>query len=213
MRLYAFIMICWTSCKWPCGVGVTCAELREKHLSTGLLSPRHERSAAESMRLTFRLMINDRVDVAWWHRPMGCMSGRAIRRWPMCGSDAGRFSSVCRRIPAQTMQAASCPRGLCLDYVGWADHPTVTKSDAAAPWAWMVCADRAMSSVPIVAIGGIGVDNPQAGHAAGCGWDRGGQRDLLGGVSGSCGGKFINDGAAGFEFAADSRIRRNGSVS
>ena len=145
--------------------GVTCVQLREKHLSTGafVAKARALRELLNRYAPDVPLMINDRVDVALAAQADGVHVGqedmpladvRAVMPNGLIGLSAHS---------AQTMQAALAQRSL-LDYVGLGPiYPTVTKSDAAAPVGLDGLAQiRAMSSVPIVAIGGIGVDNAQA---------------------------------------------------
>ena len=145
--------------------GVTCVQLREKHLSTGafVAKARALKELLNRYAPDVPLMINDRVDVALAAQADGVHVGqedmpladvRAVMPNGLIGLSAHS---------AQTMQAALAQRSL-LDYVGLGPiYPTVTKSDAAAPVGWDGLAQiRAMSSVPIGAIGGIGVDNAQA---------------------------------------------------
>ena len=145
--------------------GVTCVQLREKHLSTGafVAKARALKELLNRYAPDVPLMINDRVDVALAAQADGVHVGqedmpladvRAVMPNGLIGLSAHS---------AQTMQAALAQRSL-LDYVGLGPiYPTVTKSDAAAPVGLDGLAQiRAMSSVPIVAIGGIGVDNAQA---------------------------------------------------
>ena len=145
--------------------GVTCVQLREKHLSTGafVAKARALKELLNRYAPDVPLMINDRVDVALAAQADGVHVGqedmpladvRAVMPNGLIGLSAHS---------AQTMQAALAQRSL-LDYVGLGPiYPTVTKSDAAAPVGLDGLAQfRAMSSVPIVAFGGIGVDNAQA---------------------------------------------------
>ena len=137
--------------------GVTCVQLREKHLSTGafVAKARALKELLNRYAPDVPLMINDRVDVALAAQADGVHVGQ--EDMPLADVRALMAHS------AQTMQAALAQRSL-LDYVGLGPiYPTVTKSDAAAPVGLDGLAQiRAMSSVPIVAIGGIGVDNAQA---------------------------------------------------
>ena len=145
--------------------GVTCVQLREKHLSTGafVAKARALKELLDRYAPDVPLLINDRVDVALAAGADGVHVGQ----------DDMQLADVRALMPqgliglsvhsAQTMQAAMAQRSL-LDYVGLGPiYPTMTKTDAAEPVGLDGIAQiRAMSSVPLVAIGGIGVDNAQA---------------------------------------------------
>ena len=115
--------------------GVTCVQLREKHLSTGafVAKARALKELLNRYAPDVPLMINDRVDVALAAQADGVHVGqedmpladvRAVMPNGLIGLSAHS---------AQTMQAALAQRSL-LDYVGLGPiYPTVTKSDAAAP--------------------------------------------------------------------------------
>ena len=145
--------------------GVTCVQLREKHLSTGafVAKARALKELLNRYAPDVPLMINDRVDVALAAQADGVHVGQ--EDMPLADVHALMPNGLIGLSvhSAQTMQAALAQRSL-LDYVGLGPiYPTVTKSDAAAPVGLDGLAQiRAMSSVPIVAIGGIGVDNAQA---------------------------------------------------
>ena len=145
--------------------GVTCVQLREKHLPTGafVAKARALKNLLSQHAPNVPLIINDRVDVAWAAQADGVHVGqqdmaladvRALMPNGLIGLSVHS---------AQTMQAAMAQRSL-LDYVGLGPiYPTMTKTDAAEPVGLDGIAQiRAMSSVPLVAIGGIGVDNAQA---------------------------------------------------
>ena len=145
--------------------GVTCVQLREKHLSTGafVAKARALKELLNRYAPDVPLMINDRVDVALAAQADGVHVGQ--EDMPLADVRALMPNGLIGLSvhSAQTMQAALAQRSL-LDYVGLGPiYPTATKSDAAAPVGLDGLAQiRAMSSVPIVAIGGIGVDNAQA---------------------------------------------------
>ena len=145
--------------------GVTCVQLREKHLSTGafVAKARALKELLNRYAPDVPLMINDRVDVALAAQADGVHVGQ--EDMPLADVRALMPNGLIGLSvhSAQTMQAALAQRSL-LDYVGLGPiYPTATKSDAAAPVGLDGLAHiRAMSTVPIVAIGGIGVDNAQA---------------------------------------------------
>ena len=135
--------------------GVSCVQLREKHLDTrdfvalartlkGLLSP-----------LGVPLVINDRIDVA-----LACQAdGVHLGQSDMAVQDARRllppgvFIGWSVETPQQVQQADRLP----VDYLGVSPvFATPTKTDTSAPWGLDGLRQvRRATDLPLVAIGGI----------------------------------------------------------
>lgn len=138
--------------------GVTCVQLREKELPTGafVAKARALKALLSQCAPNVPLIINDRVDVALAAQADGVHVGQAdmalsdVRALMPHGLIGLSVHSV------QTMQAALAVDGV-PDYVGLGPiFPTTTKSDAAEPVGLNGMAQvRALSDIPIVAIGGI----------------------------------------------------------
>ena len=141
--------------------GVTCVQLREKHLPTGafVAKARALKNLLSQHAPNVPLIINDRVDVAWAAQADGVHVGQ--QDMALAGVRALMPNGLIGLSvhSAQTMQAALAQKSL-LDYVGLGPiYPTATKSDAAEPVGMSGVAQmRALSDrhdMPIVAIGGI----------------------------------------------------------
>jgi thiamine-phosphate pyrophosphorylase len=142
--------------------GVTCVQLREKTLSTRdfvvlacalqtLLQP-----------LDVPLVINDRLDVALACGAQGVHLGQSdmpveqVRR--LLPPEV--FIGLSVESPADVIRAAE----QAVDYLGVSPiYPTPTKTDTAAPWGLAGLQQvRAMTALPLVAIGGIQLHNASA---------------------------------------------------
>ena len=141
--------------------GVTCVQLREKHLPTGafVAKARALKNLLSQHAPNVPLIINDRVDVALAAQADGVHVGQ--QDMALAGVRALMPNGLIGLSvhSAQTMQAALAQKSL-LDYVGLGPiYPTATKSDAAEPVGLSGVAQvRALSDrhdMPIVAIGGI----------------------------------------------------------
>jgi thiamine-phosphate pyrophosphorylase len=135
--------------------GVTCVQLREKQASTRdfvalacalneLLTP-----------LGVPLVINDRIDVALASGAQGVHLGQS----DMSVEHARRLlpPQVFIGLSVETMEDVARVAGQPVDYLGVSPiYPTPTKTDTAAPWGLDGLRQvRAMSDLPLVAIGGI----------------------------------------------------------
>jgi len=147
--------------------GVTCVQLREKHANTrdfvelacalqGALAP-----------LNVPLVINDRVDVALACGAQGVHLGQS----DMQPAHARRllppavFIGWSVETPQDVANAAALP----VDYLGVSPvFATPTKTDTAPPWGLPGLRQvRALTTLPLVAIGGIHVGNAAQVLAAG----------------------------------------------
>lgn len=147
--------------------GVTCVQLREKSASTRdfvelacalnkLLKP-----------LAVPLVINDRIDVALACGAQGVHLGQSDMPIQLARQllPPQVFIGLSVETPEDMRLAASLP----VDYFGVSPvFPTPTKSDTAAPWGLDgLRAVRGLTDLPLVAIGGIHLDNAAEVLAAG----------------------------------------------
>jgi len=147
--------------------GVTCVQLREKHASTrdfvelacalqGALAP-----------LNVPLVINDRVDVALACGAQGVHLGQS----DMTVVHARRLlpPAVFIGWSVESPQDVVNASALAVDYLGVSPvYATPTKTDTAPPWGLQgLRSVRAMTTLPLVAIGGIHSGNAADVLAAG----------------------------------------------
>lgn len=147
--------------------GATCVQLREKQLATRdfVAMAMVLRSLLAPLRVP--LVINDRIDVA-----LACgADGVHLGQDDMPPGDARRllpphvFIGWSVETPAQVRQAALLP----VDYLGVSPvFATPTKTDTKAPWGLAGLREaRALTVLPLVAIGGIHAGNAREVMAAG----------------------------------------------
>lgn len=147
--------------------GVTCVQLREKHLST-------RDFLAQAMALQqllaphgIPLVINDRIDIALACGAHGVHLGQS----DMPVAQARRILPPHMFIgwSVETMEHVLQSATLPLDYLGVSPiYATPTKADTLAPWGLDgLRRVRAASRLPLVAIGGIHAGNARAVLAAG----------------------------------------------
>lgn len=147
--------------------GVSCVQLREKNLPTRdfvalacalqhLLTP-----------LAVPLIINDRLDVALACKAQGIHLGQSDMPVALARQllPPGVFIGLSVETPDDVRRAAGQP----VDYLGVSPiFQTPTKTDTAAPWGLAGLRQvRAMTALPLVAIGGIHPGNAQAVLQAG----------------------------------------------
>jgi thiamine-phosphate pyrophosphorylase len=147
--------------------GVTCVQLREKHLGTRdffaqamvlkeLLAPRN-----------IPLVINDRIDVALACGAQGVHLGQS----DMPVAQARRLlpPQVFIGWSVETLDDVARSATLPVDYLGVSPiHATPTKTDTQAPWGVEgLRKARSTTALPLVAIGGIHAGNARAVLAAG----------------------------------------------
>ncbi|MBL8488366.1 MAG: thiamine phosphate synthase [Rhodocyclaceae bacterium] len=148
--------------------GATCVQLREKDLSTRGFLARARMLKALLAPLEVPLIINDRLDIALAAGADGVHVGQSdmppaeVRRW-MPGGIVGLSVES-----ADDVEAA-LESGVRLDYLGVSPvFATPTKTDAAPPLGLAGLAGiRALTRLPLVAIGGIGPANAADVLAAG----------------------------------------------
>ena len=147
--------------------GVTCVQLREKHLNTRdfvaqaialkeLLAPHH-----------IPLVINDRIDVAL----ACCAQGVHLGQSDMPVMQARRLlpPDVFLGLSVETTDDVARSAGLPVDYLGVSPiHATPTKTDTYLPWGLVGLRQvRAATALPLVAIGGIHAGNARDVLSAG----------------------------------------------
>lgn len=141
--------------------GVTCVQLREKHLST------HDfvalACAMKSLLMPFcvPLVINDRLDVALACGAQGVHLGQS----DMSVDDARRWlpPHVFVGLSVQTRHDVERSAHQAVDYLGVSPiYPTPTKTDTLTAWGLAGLRQvRTMTRLPLVAIGGIHPGNAQ----------------------------------------------------
>jgi thiamine-phosphate pyrophosphorylase len=146
--------------------GATCVQLREKSLDTRPFVERARALKALLAPLRIPLLINDRLDVA-----LACgADGLHVGQSDMAPDDVRRLMpqamiGLSIESVAQLEAAEHAP----VDYYGISPvFATSTKTDAAPPLGLSgLRAIRALTTRPLIAIGGIGFDNAAAVMAAG----------------------------------------------
>ncbi|MBK1712232.1 thiamine phosphate synthase [Rubrivivax gelatinosus] len=141
--------------------GVSCVQLREKHLGTRAFVARGRALKALLAPRRVPLVINDRVDVA-----LACgADGVHLGQSDMAVEDARRLlpPAVFIGWSVETLDDVRRAAALPLDYLGTSPvFATTTKLDAAPAWGLDgLRAVRAATALPLVAIGGL-----HAGNAA-----------------------------------------------
>lgn len=147
--------------------GVTCVQLREKTSNTRdfvalacalneLLTP-----------LSVPLVINDRIDVALACGAQGVHLGQSDM--PVALTRQLLPAQVFIGLSVETLDDVHRAASLPVDYLGVSPvFPTPTKTDTAPPWGLAgLSAVRAVTNLPLVAIGGIHLSNAAEVLAAG----------------------------------------------
>ena len=139
--------------------GVTCVQLREKHLNT-------RDFLAQAVRLKqllgphgIPLVINDRIDIALACGAEGVHLGQSDM--PVVQARQLLPPEVFIGWSVETLADVTRSATLPVDYLGVSPiYATPTKSDAASPWGLEGLRQvRAATALPLVAIGGIHVGN------------------------------------------------------
>jgi len=139
--------------------GVTCVQLREKHLNT-------RDFLAQAVRLKqllgphgIPLVINDRIDIALACGAEGVHLGQSDM--PVVQARQLLPPEVFIGWSVETLADVTRSAALPVDYLGVSPiYATPTKSDAASPWGLEGLRQvRAATALPLVAIGGIHVGN------------------------------------------------------
>jgi thiamine-phosphate pyrophosphorylase len=146
--------------------GATCVQLREKQLDTRLFVERARALKALLTPLGVPLIINDRIDIALAVGADGVHVGQS----DMAAADVRRLMphalvGLSVENAAQVRAAARCP----VDYLGVSPVFSTPSKPDAAPALGLdgLRALRALTRLPLVAIGGIDLDNAAQVMAAG----------------------------------------------
>lgn len=149
--------------------GVTCVQLREKELGTREFVARAQALKSLLAPLNIPLVINDRIDVA-----LACQADGVH-----LGQSDMPVDLVRKILPLQVFIGLSVENdqdiaqaiGMDVDYLGISPvFATPTKTDTQTPWGLAgLQRARAMTALPLVAIGGINAGN--AAQVSHCGAD------------------------------------------
>lgn len=139
--------------------GVTCVQLREKHLDTRDFIAQARALHPLLQRHRVPLVINDRIDVALAVEADGVHLGQS----DMPVEDAVRLlgPGVFVGLSVETLADVAQARHLPVDYLGVSPvFATPTKTDTLTPWGLEGLQQvRAQTALPLVAIGGIEAQN------------------------------------------------------
>lgn len=147
--------------------GVTCVQLREKHLSTRDFLAQALALKALLRPLRIPLVINDRLDIALACGAEGVHLGQSDM--PVLQARRLLPPHVFIGWSVETMDDVVCSASLPVDYLGVSPiHATLTKTDTQPPWGLDGLRQvRAATTLPLVAIGGIHAGNARQIMAAG----------------------------------------------
>lgn len=139
--------------------GVTCVQLREKQLNTHDFVAQAVALSALLAPLHIPLVINDRIDVALACGAQGVHLGQSDM--PVVQARRLLPPDVFIGWSVETMDDVARSAGLPLDYLGVSPiYATLTKTDTQMPWGLAGLRQvRAATPLPLVAIGGIHLDN------------------------------------------------------
>lgn len=147
--------------------GVSCVQLREKNASTRDFVALACALAAVLNPLSVPLVINDRIDVALACGAQGVHLGQS----DLSPVDARRLlpPAVFIGWSVESLDDVARAATLPVDYLGVSPvYPTPTKTDTGTPWGLAGLRQaRALTALPLVAIGGIHVGNAAAVLQAG----------------------------------------------
>jgi thiamine-phosphate pyrophosphorylase len=139
--------------------GVTCVQLREKQLTTRDFVAQAMALSVLLRPLQIPLVINDRIDVALACNAQGVHLGQS----DLPVEQARRLlpPEVFIGWSVETMDDVARSASLPVDYLGVSPvFPTPTKTDTHTPWGLNGLRHvRAATALPLVAIGGIHIDN------------------------------------------------------
>lgn len=147
--------------------GVSCVQLREKHLGTRDFLAQAHALMALLEPLGIPLVINDRIDVALACGAQGVHLGQSDM--PVEQARAMLPPHVFIGWSVETPQDVARSASLPVDYLGVSPvFATPTKADASTPWGLEgLRTVRRATPLPLVAIGGIGIGNAGQVLAAG----------------------------------------------
>jgi thiamine-phosphate pyrophosphorylase len=139
--------------------GVSCVQLREKSLSTRDFVAQALAVKALLDPLDVPLVINDRIDVALACQAQGVHLGQSDM--PVAMARQMLPSDVFIGLSVENLGDVVRAGGEAADYLGVSPvFATPTKTDTAPPWGLAGLRQvRALTSLPLVAIGGVHLDN------------------------------------------------------
>jgi thiamine-phosphate pyrophosphorylase len=139
--------------------GVSCVQLREKSLSTRDFVAQALAVKALLDPLGVPLVINDRIDVALACQAQGVHLGQSDM--PVTIARQMLPPEVLIGLSVENLGDVECAAGQAVDYLGVSPiFATPTKTDTAAPWGLEGLRQvRALTDLPLVAIGGIHLTN------------------------------------------------------
>jgi thiamine-phosphate pyrophosphorylase len=139
--------------------GVTCVQLREKHLNSRDFLAQAIALKAMLTPLDIALVINDRIDIALACGAQGVHLGQSDM--PVEAARRLLPPEVFIGWSVETMSDVARAANLPVDYLGVSPiFATPTKTDTAAPWGLNGLSQvRTQSDLPLVAIGGIQLGN------------------------------------------------------
>lgn len=147
--------------------GVSCVQLREKGLSTRDFVAQALAVKALLDPLGVPLVINDRIDVALACQAQGVHLGQSDM--PVTIARQMLPPEVFIGLSVENLDDVARAAGQAVDYLGVSPvFATPTKTDTASPWGLVGLRQvRAMTNLPLVAIGGIHVTNAAEALRAG----------------------------------------------
>ncbi|MBU0973145.1 MAG: thiamine phosphate synthase [Proteobacteria bacterium] len=139
--------------------GISCVQLREKHLDTRSFLARAQGLKTILAPARIPLIINDRVDIALAVGADGVHLGQTDMPYSMARRLLGPRALI--GLSVETWEDVVAAQDLALDYLGVSPiFPTPTKTDTKAPWGLDGLARiKAYSRHPLVAIGGLNAKN------------------------------------------------------
>ena len=161
--------------------GIDWIQIREKDLSGKELSSLTRDAVAQTKQIngrdgrTSRILVNERLDVAWSERAGGVHLGELslpvhdVRRWLAAKADVARHDKFLVGVSCHSVQAATTAAREGADYIFFGPvFATPSKTPFGAPQGRERLAEVCSSGeIPVLAIGGITVDNASDCFAAG----------------------------------------------
>lgn len=139
--------------------GVTCVQLREKHLPIPEFIARGRALKALLAPLGIPLIINDRIDVALACQADGVHIGQSDLPFTEARQQLPTHSII--GLSIESLEDLHAAQALDVDYLGISPvFATPTKTDTAAPWGLEgVRRCRQITDIPLVGIGGLSMHN------------------------------------------------------
>lgn len=161
--------------------GIDWIQIREKDLSGKELSSLTRDAVAQTKQIngrdgrTSRILVNERLEVAWSERAGGVHLGELslpvhdVRRWLAAKADVARHDKFLVGVSCHSVRAATTAAREGADYIFFGPvFATPSKTSFGAPQGRERLAEVCSSvEIPVLAIGGITVDNASDCFAAG----------------------------------------------